>query len=51
MLVEYVKENDYAEFQDPSYHRYRGINLLAKVDGRTDGKLNSYIAPCYKQVR
>ena len=21
------------------------------VDGRTDGKLNSYTAPCYKQVR
>ena len=20
------------------------------VDGRTDGKLNSYTAPCYKQV-
>ena len=21
------------------------------TDGRTDGNLNSYIAPCYKQVR
>ena len=22
-----------------------------RTDGRVDGKLNSYIAPCYKQVR
>ena len=59
MLVEYVKDNYYARFHDPSYHRYREINSLQTLmdrrmqgqnDGRTDGKLN-YIAPCYKQVR
>ena len=27
------------------------FNSTQIVDGRTDGKLNSYIAPCYKQVR
>ena len=26
VLVEYVKENYYARFHDPSYHRYREIN-------------------------
>ena len=41
MLVEYVKENYYVKFHDTSYHRYRGINLLAKVDGRTDKRTES----------
>ena len=33
MLVEYVKDNNYARFHDPSYHRYRESHfsvLLAK---------------------
>ena len=28
MLVEYVKDNYYARFHDPSYYRYRGNSLV-----------------------
>ena len=54
MHVEYVKENYYANFHYPTYHRYREMNGLTDLEGRTDGltdgKLDSYIAPCYEQV-
>ena len=29
MHVEYVKDNYYERFNDPSYHRYRERNLLS----------------------
>ena len=36
MLVEYVKDNHYARFYDPSYHRYRerhfSVSLVKKSD-------------------
>ena len=39
MLVEYVKDNYYARFHDPSYHRYREINCLQTLtDGWNDGR-------------
>ena len=33
MLVEYVKDNNYARFHDPSYHWYRErhLSILIKV--------------------
>ena len=36
MLVEYVKDNYYARFHDPSYHRYRErhFNILLDVKFR-----------------
>ena len=41
MLIEYVKDNYYARFHDPSYHKYRErhFSILLDVnivDGRTD---------------
>ena len=58
MLVEYVKDNHYAMFHDWSFIGTEKdtlvFHLTQIVDGwtdrRTNGKLNSYIAPCYKQV-
>ena len=32
MLVEYVKDNNYARFHDPRYHRYREIHLSSLLD-------------------
>ena len=32
MLVEYVKENYYARFHDPSYNRYRERHLSILLD-------------------
>ena len=37
VLVEYVKDNYYARFHDPRYHRYREINCYQTLtDGRTE---------------
>ena len=36
MLVEYVKENYYAMFHDPSYHRYREIHFSVLLDVKYD---------------
>ena len=47
VLVEYVKDNYYAKFHDPSYHRYRERHLSILVDvkllmdGRTDELIES----------
>ena len=38
MLEEYVKENYYAKFHDPSYHRYRGIHYCQKLTDEQTGK-------------
>ena len=32
MLVEYVKDNYYARFHDPSYHRYRDRHFSVLLD-------------------
>ena len=32
VLVEYVKDNYYAKFHDPSYDRYREIHLCILID-------------------
>ena len=49
VLVEHVKDNYYARFHNPCYHRYWEINC--DRSWQTDRNLNSYITPCYKQVR
>ena len=36
MLVEYVKDNYYALFYDPSYHRYREIHFSVLLDLKSD---------------
>ena len=42
MLVEYVKDNYYTRFHDPSYHRYREINCWQTLlDGQTDEQTES----------
>ena len=55
MLEEYIKDNYYARFDTCSYHCFREIHLnvglYVKVDKWTDGNSNSYVAPCYKQVK
>ena len=32
MMVEYAKENYYARFHDPSYHRYRERHFSTLLD-------------------
>ena len=36
MLVEYVKDNYYARFRDPSYHRYRERHFSILLDLNLD---------------
>ena len=31
MHIEYVKDNYYARFHDPSYHRYREIHFICNI--------------------
>ena len=44
VFVDYVKDNNYARFQDPRYHRYRekhyinSIYSTQTVDGRMGGR-------------
>ena len=50
MLVEHVKDNYYARFHNPSYHRYEKL-IMTEVDRRNDGLTDrNSNASCYKQA-